>query len=383
MTTPTNGSHLTSSTELPAVRTPAAAPLEPAAPAVTTPETTPVAVTNPVPSTGLAADTRRERSDRLSRDKLIQASFELKQRVSHPDGGDSTVEEIAVDEADQRAEIDQATADGSRMHRRLPPWMRSVPKYVLAFDLGLLLYFFAGITNVDWGNPLSLALAFAIALAAMVTVLSFGFLSFTGHRLRSHKNHAGTIHPEDVDGITRAAFVVAIAVIVVVAVLMFTRIRTEVLYALGGQAQITALVIAVAVAVVNAVANFLVVAIHALDGSDESARLDKLSDAIRGPLAKAHRLRKQAAKQVNQQLSAKRRRPGTDPSRAFAYSVQPRTLRAALRLAAHPAVGVDLHRLGAGIGAPGAYISWMISARKRALWTGVSASVLSWLMISR
>jgi hypothetical protein len=179
-------------------------------------------------------------------------------------------------------------------------WIRSIPKYVLGFDFGLLLYFFAGITNVNWASPLSLALAFAIVLAAMVTLLSYGFLTFTGHRLRSHKNHAGTIHREDLDGVTSAVFVISVVVIAVLATLMLLRIRTEVLYALGTQAQITALVIAVAVAVVNAAANFLVIAVHALDGSDQTARLDTLSAVIRRPLAEAHQLREQAAKQFNQ-----------------------------------------------------------------------------------
>jgi len=65
-------------------------------------------------------------------------------------------------------------------------------------------------------------------------------------------------------------------VIAVVATLMFLRMRTEVLYALGVQAQLTALTIAVTVATVSTVANFLVVAVHGLDGSDEVARLEKL-----------------------------------------------------------------------------------------------------------
>lgn len=247
----------------------------------------------------LADDTLRQRSERQSRDILIEVSSQLKQRVSHPDGGDSPVEEIMLQEETQRDEIDRETALGSRKHRRLPRWMHSIPKYVLGFDFCLLLYFFSGITNVDWSSPLSLALAFALVLAGMVTLLSYGFLSFAGHRLRTHKNHAGTIHREDVDGVTSAAFVIAIVVIAVLAGLMFLRIQTEVLYALGGQAQATALVIAVAVSVVNAVANFLVTAIHALDGSDQTARLDKLSAAVRRPLARAHKLRKQAAKQLN------------------------------------------------------------------------------------
>jgi hypothetical protein len=247
----------------------------------------------------LAAEARQQHSERLSRDLFIEVSSQLALRVRHPDGGDSTVEEILAQEKAQREEIDRETAAGSRKHRRLPPWLRSIPRYVLAFDFGLLLYFFSGITNVDWSSPLSLSLAFALALAAMVTVLSYGFLSFTGHRLRHHKNDAGTIFHEEVDALTIASFITALVVIVVLAVLMFTRIRTEVLYALGSLAGVTALVIAVAVGVVSAAANVLVIAVHALDGSDHTARLDRLSAAVRKPLAKAHQLRKQAAKQVN------------------------------------------------------------------------------------
>jgi len=85
-----------------------------------------------------------------------------------------------------------------------------------------------------------------------------------------------------------------------VAALMFLRMHTEVLYALGVQAQVTALVIAVAVAAVSAVANFIVISVHGLDGSDEVARLDKLSAAVRRHFAKAHQMREQAAKRAGQ-----------------------------------------------------------------------------------
>jgi hypothetical protein len=304
MTTPTNGTQFNADADLPAIRQPADPSAGPTAPgnvmpsAMSAAASLPLAVPYPE-SPNLAGDTLRERAERQSRDLQITAASRLAQRVSHPDGGASTVEEIQVQEKAQRAEIDRDAAGGSRMHRRFAWWIRSIPKAVLGFDFGLLLYFFAGITNVNWASPLSPALAFAIVLAAMVTLLSYGFLTFTGHRLRSYKNHAGTIHSEDLDGVTRTVFVVSIVVIAVLATLMFLRIQTEVLYALGAQAQITALVIAVAVAVVNAAANFLVIAIHALDGSDQTARLDKLSAAIRRPLAEAHQLREQAARQVN------------------------------------------------------------------------------------
>jgi hypothetical protein len=288
MSSTENGNSPTSDSELPAIRTAA-----PAAP----PEATVTSATYPT-RRNLAEETLHQRSERQSRDLLLGADFLMKGRVSHPDGGDHPVEGILQHERAQRLQIDDETANGSRKHRRLPPWMRWIPKFVLAFDFCLLLYFFAGITDVDWSSPMSVALAFATVLAAMVTVLSYGFLAFTGVRLRGHKNHAGTIHREDVDGFTRGAVGIAVVVIAVIASLMFLRMRTEVMYALGPSAQITALVIAVAVAVVSAVANFLVIAVHALDGSDQTARLDKLSAAVRGRLAKAHQMREQAARQV-------------------------------------------------------------------------------------
>lgn len=60
----------------------------------------------------------------------------------------------------------------------------------------------------------------------------------------------------------------------------------------------TALVIPLAVAAVSAVANYLVVLIHAFDGSDEVHRLDKLARAPRRLARKAHRARKRAAQQA-------------------------------------------------------------------------------------
>ena len=139
-----------------------------------------------------------------------QADHWMHTRVKHPDGGERTVTETRADEEEQRQQINRETAMGSRKHRRLPRWQGWIPKFVLCFDFALLLYFFAGITNVDWQSPVSMSLAFAITLAGMVTVLAYGFLSFTGHRMRSYKNHAGTVHLDELDGFTKAAFGTAI-----------------------------------------------------------------------------------------------------------------------------------------------------------------------------
>jgi hypothetical protein len=247
------------------------------------------------PDHDLAEVSRRARAGRKMHMLTVTADFVMKTRVKHPDGGESSVDEVLDHERAQRNLIAEQMAKGSAKHRRAPRWIHWIPRLVLCFDFALLLYFFAGITNVDWSSPLSMAMAFATVLAAMVTVLSYGYLAFTGHRLRGHKDHTGTVHRDDLDGFTRIVTGVAVVVIFVIAALMFLRMHTEVLYALGPQAGLTALLIAGGLAIVSAAANFLVVAIHALDGSDEVDRLEKLSAAARRPYAKAQRMRQQAA----------------------------------------------------------------------------------------
>jgi hypothetical protein len=249
--------------------------------------------------TGLADTVRRQHEVRNVHRLTVRAEYLMKARVRHPDGGESPVDEILATERAQRESIEAETAAGSFKHRRAPRWMQWIPRFVLLFDFSLLLYFFAGITNVNWASPVSMELGFAIILAAMVTVLSYGYLAFTGHRLRGHKNHAGTIHSEELDAFTKIILGVATVVILVIAALMFLRMHAEVLGALGPQGSVVALVIAAALAVVSGAANFLVIAIHALNGSDQVARLENLSAAAHRSYAKAQRMREEAARRTD------------------------------------------------------------------------------------
>ena len=226
-----------------------------------------------------AADRRMARSqrglDRAGRiDQLQARQAKLRIRAGqgynglarHADGGHQTVVELRDLQEGLRAQIDSEIAQGSRKHQRLPRWIRQLPKLVLAADFCLLLYFFSGITNVNWARPLSADLTFAVLLATVVTTLSYGFLGFTGYRLRIHKI-TGTIHREDLEGLTRTAAAAAVVGSVFIAALIFIRMRTEVLSALGPRGWVTALVIALVLAAVSLLGNFLVVGIRALDGS--------------------------------------------------------------------------------------------------------------------
>lgn len=237
----------------------------------------------------------------------IRAEHRAGDRVPHPVGGHDTASMLEQAGAALRGRIDAEMASGSLKHTRFPRWIGYIPKVVLAADFSMLLYFFAGITNVNWAAPVSAGLGFAGLLAAMVTVLTYGFLAFAGYRLRTYKDHSGTIARHALDGLTKAACGAAACGAAAVALLMFIRMRAEVLDALGPGGWATAVAIGVVLSVVSALANFLVVAVHALDGSDEVARLDAIGANTRGPLGKAHRMREKAAV-ITYQVAVQQRR---------------------------------------------------------------------------
>lgn len=214
--------------------------------------------------------------------------------VAHPDGGVRTVAQTASDQDKQREQIEADIDRGSFRHRRLPTALRRVPLLVFGADALLLLYFFSGVTNVNWTSPLSAALVFAVLLAAMVTGISFAFFRFTGDRLQQYKDDTGTIPLRGLDQATTVSIGLALGAMMILAALMFIRMRAEVIDTLGPHAGGTAIIIGLALALVSILANVLVIAVHALDGSAEADRLDALGNAVHQALARQHHLLEQA-----------------------------------------------------------------------------------------
>ena len=223
-------------------------------------------------------------------------SLQPGEHVRHPDGGRRTFERTL----DEHTALDERMAaernHGSRKHHRLPRWFRWLPRVVLVFDFFLLLYFLSGITDVDWMAPMSPELAFAAGLAAMITVVSYGCFAFAGHRLRMHKDHSGTIPAADLDGLTRIIVGACAGGLIVLGLLMFARMRSEVLMALGHGANATAITVAAALTTVSILANIMVISVHALDGSDETDRLRQLAAALSRSQARADRMHRKAAR---------------------------------------------------------------------------------------
>ena len=165
---------------------------------------------------------------------------------------------------------------------------------VFGADGLLLLYFFSGVTNVNWASPFSAALVFAVLLASMVTGISFAFFRFTGDRLQQYKDDAGVIPLRGLDEATAVSIGLALGAMIVLAALMFIRMRAEVLDTLGPASGGTAIIISAALALVSILANTLVIAVHALDGSAEADRLEALGKTLSPQLALRHRLLERA-----------------------------------------------------------------------------------------
>ena len=227
----------------------------------------------------------------------IRAAFRPGYHVRHPSGGYSTVAEIQEEQAALRAKIAAETDQGSRKHDRLPGWLRRIPAFVAICDFAVLLYFFGGVTNVDWSQPVSVSLALALVIAALVTGAGYSFFAVTGNRMRAHKDHAGTIPLGELDWLTLGAVGASAGGIVVLSTLMFVRMRAEVLDTLGQQATTTAAIVAAALAAVSLLANALVIMVHALDGSESVDRLEALGAAAYPALNHAHRQLERAAAQ--------------------------------------------------------------------------------------
>ncbi len=236
-----------------------------------------------------ADDYRAEQRSLADRADEVPSEF-----ISHPDGGVRTVADTVADHDEQRARIAADISRGSLRHRLLPEILHHAPAVIFTCDALLLFYFFSGVTDVDWTSPLSVALVFAVALAAIVTGLAFLYCRYVGDRLRHYKNDEGTLSFAGMDGWTKASAVLAIVTVMVLAPLMFIRMRTEVLDDLGPQAQGTAIVVGLALAVVSILAIFVTIAVHALDGSPETDRLEALGNAVACPLSKQRDLRQHA-----------------------------------------------------------------------------------------
>lgn len=230
------------------------------------------------------------------------------EHIDHPDGGVRTVAETLADQREQRERIQADQRAGSRRHRRVPVLLRRAPTGFFVFDALLLLWFFSGVTNVDWTNdPVSVSLAVAIGMAAIAAGATFVVCRHVGDRLLHYKDDEGHLSLLGMDWWTRTSVALAVVTVTVVAPFMFIRMRSEVLDDLGQKAQGTAIIVGLVLALVTVLAVYVTIAVHAIDGSLETERLNDLGKAVAGPLEMETELRQQI-KDLDGQIAANLRK---------------------------------------------------------------------------
>jgi hypothetical protein len=166
------------------------------------------------------------------------------------------------------------TAAGSLRHRRLPWLLRRVPAAVAVADLVVLCSYTAEVFDVDPEHPASLPGLIALVFAVLACGTSYAWLSLTGHRLRSFRDRRGEICWSVLGATTWVTLALTVVLLAVLGALMAVRVHEEIL--LFDPTSASATPVAAVFAVLGVVANCSVVAVHALDGSDQTHRLAEL-----------------------------------------------------------------------------------------------------------
>jgi len=234
------------------------------------------------------ADRAQRRFDRIGR-RLRDAHF------GHP-----MVEDLTSLHAGLSQAIGADIMNGATVHRRLPWGVRQVPWVVALLDGVVLLSFCSDIFNARLLDPASTPIESLVSLllAILGSGIAYTWLAVTGLRLRVFRTALGEIAWAAVGALTWVMISLGGVLVTTLALLMYTRVTTEVLTAVqdvsGSGAQLLGLVFGV----LSAIANLTVVAVHALDGSPVAADHRHAGRVLRRHERRANRLRPTSHPQV-------------------------------------------------------------------------------------
>lgn len=237
-----------------------------------------------VPHIGTALDEAALEAKRRERDRLArkEADRDTVQSIGLPGGdlGDMTPDQLRQLQAQLSARISADNARGATIHRRVSLKIRWFPVAVIAFDFGIMLTYLGAVFNLDLNDPLSAPLtAFVtLALAAMGSAISYVLLSFTGRQMRSFRRLMGQVQWRLLGGFNWMAIGASLILVSTVGALMYVRIFSE---ANGSGQESAPIVLALAFAVMGVVSNLVVLGVHAMDGSQESDDLRRVSRRLR------------------------------------------------------------------------------------------------------
>jgi len=227
------------------------------------------------------ADRAQHRFDRIGR-RLRDAHF------GHP-----LVEDLTTLHAGLSQAIGADIIGGATVHRRLPWAVRQVPWVVALLDGVVLLSFCADIFNAALLDPASTPIESLVSLllAVLGSGIAFTWLAVTGLRLRVFRTALGEVAWAAVGGLTWIMISLGGVLVATLALLMFTRVSTEVMSAVQNVSESSAQLLGLVFAVLSAIANLAVVAVHALDGSAVAADHRHAGRVLRRHERRTNRLR--------------------------------------------------------------------------------------------
>jgi hypothetical protein len=223
--------------------------------------------------------------------------------VRDPRGGLTTVHDAVTRMAEAHSVVDADERRGSRRHDRISRGQRWLVRILPCIDGLVLLWFVAGVLNVDPRYPDPTALV-AVAFAVLGTVAVAAWSAAVGEQLRRFKDADRALVWLAVDPLRRAMVAVSLAMTLLLAALMYVRVSDEV-YEATGQTGTLPTVVAVVLAAAVALVNLYVLHCAFADGSPETTDLDRLGRALRKHVrrheravaAEAAAVRKAAAKE--------------------------------------------------------------------------------------
>jgi hypothetical protein len=193
-------------------------------------------------------------------------------RLASPHLGYPTARQLSHLHEALTAKVHHEIVQGATVHQRLPRLVRAISPAVALLDFVVLFSFCAGIFNLPPAHPWTPKTPIAVMLALLGSGVAYTWLSVTGRALRGYRTPMGEIGWAATGRTTRLMLGVSVAVTVALSALMFTRVAAEA--TVSHQVTATAAqLLGLVFGVLSAAANLAVIAVHALDGSDDAAQV--------------------------------------------------------------------------------------------------------------
>ncbi|HEY2222409.1 hypothetical protein [Actinomycetospora sp.] len=198
-------------------------------------------------------------------------------------------------------------------HRRISTGQRWLRRLLPVLDGAIFWWFLIGVLNVDV-RLLDPRFVIAVALALLATVSLAAWAAVVGEHLARFVDDRRRAAWADVDAVGWSMTVLTAVLWVLIAAMMWVRVRDEVLQATG-VLDLAGAVIASALAAAVVVVNAYVLYLSWFDGSDETREAERLGRILMPHLRERQRLARRVAKLTERRAARESARRATDRGR--------------------------------------------------------------------